>query len=122
MIAGEPTENHVAVNARGVAQFEVSVIGVPSHAGAPYRGVNPISLILSFLDEVTKSPLPTHVDLGPATMTPISVTSSGNPPMTPERCAAVLDYRPLPGADHDEIRKSFARSQGRFPVAAIEPQ
>src|SRR5206468_1812548 len=84
------------------------------------RGVNPIGLMAAFLGEVERIPRRTHPDLVGATISPLSVEGHGNFPQTPDRCVAILDYRPLPDDDIGTMERHLSEIAGR--VAGRDPR
>lgn len=95
-IIGEPTALRVAVGARGNVQMEFSFKGRPHHAGRPDQAENPVAGAAEFIRRALAESLPRHALLGPATLTPIEISSDGQRPQTPAVARAVLDRRTVP--------------------------
>jgi acetylornithine deacetylase/succinyl-diaminopimelate desuccinylase-like protein len=105
VIVGEPSDNQIVLGARGVAQYDVTITGIPAHVGNPDGGVNPIPLMATFLTDIEQLPRDEHPQLGKFTLAPLSVSGVGTRPNTPEQCTAVVDHRVLPGGDPAEMGK-----------------
>ena len=104
-VVGEPSNNDPVIGARGISHIAITIKGVPTHWGRPAEGCNPIWTIEQILPQIKAqvADLPSHSELGEATLAPIHIGCEASPPQTPSSCRIVLDRRTLPGEDTDHI-------------------
>lgn len=103
-VNGECTDNKIVLGSRGRVEFDVVVPGVVSHAGEPQKGVNAISGMAKFLNEISKMSLPTHKFIGKATITPVKIQSERKPYSIPDVCTTVIDRRTLPNERPGQVK------------------
>ena len=115
VIVGEPTDMAVVNAHKGVVCFLTRVRGLEAHSSASHRGVNAVqhaARLINFLADMAN-----QMETGAAS------ESGFDPPYTtihvgtirggtaqnivPLDCAFTWEYRLMPGADPDEIRKRF---------------
>lgn len=111
-VAGEPSDNHVVLGARGIGHYEIRFTGVPAHWGRPADAVNPLHGMAEVLLRLERLTLPAHPVLGGATLSPFEVRSEAIPPRSPERAAIMLDRRLLPDESPEDVRQQLARAVG----------
>jgi acetylornithine deacetylase len=109
VIAGEPTDNKIALGARGIAQFEIRILGTPTHWGRPSEGANPLYALSAVLDAIASPSLPSDPVLGQATIAPFDVRTDAVPPRTPSRVVLSVDRRTLPGETTADVIASVTR-------------
>ncbi|MBI4277664.1 MAG: M20/M25/M40 family metallo-hydrolase [Armatimonadetes bacterium] len=107
VVAGEPSNGQIVLGARGIAHYEVTFQGVPTHWGRPAEGVNPLYGLADLLLALESWELPSHPHLGKATVSPFEVRSDANPPRTPHECRLRLDRRVLPDESTDHIQEDL---------------
>ncbi len=109
VVAGEPSDNHVALGARGIGHFEVTFQGKPAHWSRPAEAVNPLYGLADLLLALERLPLPSHAVLGSATVSPFDVSSDATPPRTPRTATVILDRRLLPDESVETVRQELQR-------------
>ena len=109
VVAGEPSDNHVVLGARGIGHFEARFQGKPAHWGRPAEAVNPLFGVAELLLALERVALPTHAVLGPATVSPFEVRSEATPPRSPHTAAVMFDRRLLPEESVEDVRADFQR-------------
>jgi len=109
MIAGEPSDNHVVLGARGIGHYEVRFTGKAAHWGRPAEAVNPLYGVAELLLALEKMTLPRHPVLGEATVSPFEVHVEATPPRSPHAAAVTFDRRLLPEESVEAVRGQFQR-------------
>jgi acetylornithine deacetylase len=79
LINGEPTENKLAVAAKGILRYEIDATGRLAHSAYPQLGESAIDKLLDVLQDIRKIPLPEDEVLGHSTLN-IGVISGGRAP------------------------------------------
>lgn len=79
LINGEPTENHLALAAKGALRLEISAAGRMAHSAYPELGESAIERLLDALEALRKVSLPADELLGPTTIN-IGTISGGRAP------------------------------------------
>jgi putative selenium metabolism hydrolase len=98
VVVGEPSSNRLRRGHRGRAELVVHVGGRSVHASAPERGVNPHYVLAGFLERLPEAELPTHPELGSATVVPTLVrTDQESANVIPGEAWLTLDCRLVPG-------------------------
>jgi len=93
LINGEPTENRVAIASKGSLRVEVTARGKMAHSAYPELGESAIEKLLDALGRLRSLPLPSHPEVGPATMN-IGIIEGGRAPnVIPDFAKAQLLYR-----------------------------
>jgi acetylornithine deacetylase/succinyl-diaminopimelate desuccinylase-like protein len=108
-IAGEPSDNHVVLGARGIGHFEITLTGVPAHWGRPADAANPLYGLADVLLKLERVTLPAHPILGGATIAPFEIRSEAVPPRSPDSATILLDRRLLPEESPQEVRQQLAQ-------------
>lgn len=109
VIAGEPSDNHVVLGARGIGHFEARFTGKTAHWGRPAEAVNPLFGVAEMLLALEKLPLPKHAVLGGATVSPFETRAEAIPPRSPHTASVMWDRRLLPEESVEEVRGGFQR-------------
>lgn len=119
VIIGESTHGDICIGHRGRAELEVVLTGLAGHASAPERAANALDLLSDVLLAVedlsanqesnellgAASVVTTMVDVLPQTRNVI-----------PDRVIVALDWRILPGDDHDSlVRRVQEAIEARIP-------
>ncbi len=97
-VVGEPTGLDVCPAAKGRFQGTLMLSGTAAHAAEPESGANAVAGLGDALAAIRtfdagRDP---HPQLGPATLTPTTVTGGEATNQVPARCALVLDRRSVP--------------------------
>jgi acetylornithine deacetylase len=79
LINGEPTENKLALAAKGILRYEIETTGRLAHSAYPELGESAIDKLLDVLQDIRKIQLPEDGLLGPTTLN-IGVISGGHAP------------------------------------------
>jgi acetylornithine deacetylase len=79
LINGEPTENKLAVAAKGILRYEVETTGRLAHSAYPELGESAIDKLLDVLQDIREIPLPQDELLGRSTLN-IGVIAGGHAP------------------------------------------
>ncbi|MFY9804034.1 MAG: M20/M25/M40 family metallo-hydrolase [Candidatus Acidiferrales bacterium] len=117
LINGEPTENKLALAAKGILRYEITATGRLAHSAYPELGESAIDKLLDALQDIRKIPLPHDELLGRSTLN-IGVISGGQAPnVIADSARAEIAIRLV--NDGDDIRAAIQRvAAGR--VAARE--
>ncbi|HEU5300165.1 MAG TPA: M20/M25/M40 family metallo-hydrolase [bacterium] len=107
VIAGEPSDNHVVLGARGIGHFEARFTGKAAHWGRPSEAVNPLFGVADLLLALEKLALPKHAVLGGATVSPFETRAEAIPPRSPHTAAVMWDRRLLPEESVEAVRAGF---------------
>jgi len=68
LVAGEPTENRLALGSKGVLRLEITCTGRAAHSAYPELGESAIEKLLDVLESVRRIPLPEDAVLGATTV------------------------------------------------------
>ena len=71
---------------------------------APKRGINALSKMTKYIDELERNPsaLPEHPVLGKTTMAPTMISATPHPNMIPDKCILTIDCRNIPAYGEDQ--------------------
>ncbi len=97
-VVGEPTGLDVCPAAKGRFQGTLTLSGTAAHAAEPESGANAVAGLENALAAIRTfdADRDPHPQLGPATLTPTTVTGGEATNQVPARCAVVLDRRSVP--------------------------
>ena len=97
VIIGEATDLNLNRGQRGRAEIVVETYGTSAHSSNPQAGVNAVSKMMDFLNEVKKVENPTHDILGEGILVLTDIISSPYPgkSVVPDLCRATFDRRTL---------------------------
>ncbi len=115
VIVGEPTSMAVVDAHKGIRSFSTVVTGHSVHSSQVHRGVNAISIavdLIGYLEtlgaEMARRGDPSARFDPPCTTVHVGVIDGGTAVnIVPRQCRFAWEYRPLPGADEDEIIRRF---------------
>ena len=96
VILGEATNLNIHIGQRGRAVIQAIFKGKSSHASMPEKGINALVAAAHFINLIKMQArrMPKHRKLGKSTLTPTIIESSPkSPPMIPDECKLILDYR-----------------------------
>ena len=107
----EPTDFKVAVAEKGLAWFQVTLMGVPAHCSVAELGINPIDKLLVFGQKIREYDQEirkrVHYRCGPAkcTMTMLSAGTKEN--VVPESLSIILDRRINPDEEAGRVQEEI---------------
>ncbi len=107
IVLGEPSENHLSLGHRGIAQYWVKFSGKSVHASVPDSGLNPNLSLAKFLIGLDKErrTLPAHALLGDTTVAPTIIeVDTGSMNVTPAWTRVLLDFRTASMSSNDIVR------------------
>jgi len=113
-VVAEPTDNRIALGARGMTHLEVVFEGKAAHRGRPTEAANPLYALGEMLASLKLATLPNHPALGPATVSPFDVRADSIPPLTPHRVSLVVDRRLLPGESPVDAQRGLENELGQI--------
>lgn len=105
-VSGEATGLDVYIGHRGSMQFKIVTKGRSCHASNPSRGINAIDQMTKTLERLRSSyRMPSHPTLGDATFAVLGIRSfpSGETPIVPDCCEALVDRRYFPEESRDQL-------------------
>jgi len=126
IIIPEPTDLAVVTAHRGMIWLKVTTRGKAAHSSAPELGVNAISSMRVFLDELDKYKIDAepHPLLGSYSMSVNTISGGKAMNVVPDQCTIGIDIRTLPGQNHEEIvndfKRIFANLKRQFPTFNVE--
>jgi acetylornithine deacetylase len=93
LINGEPTENKIAVGAKGALRFEITARGKLAHSAYPELGHSAIHSLLDVLNDVRKIPLSEDRVLGRATLNVGTISGGRAPNVVADEARAEIMFR-----------------------------
>jgi succinyl-diaminopimelate desuccinylase len=121
VVLPEPTNFEVVTAHRGMLWLGVKTRGRAAHGSTPELGVNAISSMRAFLDELDNYKLAfgPHELLGECSMSVNRISGGKEVNVIPDECEVGIDIRTLPGQSHQEIvadfEKMFVKLKERSP-------
>ena len=108
-IVGEPTGLDVCPAAKGRFQGTLTLSGTAAHAAEPGSGANAVAGLEDALRAIRTfdAEREPHPQLGPATLTPTTVTGGEATNQVPARCELVLDRRSVPPETAEGFRSAL---------------
>jgi acetylornithine deacetylase len=118
LINGEPTDNRIALGAKGALRYELTARGKLAHSAYPELGHSAIHTLLDVLHEVRALPLPSDPLLGPATLNIGTISGGRAPNVVADEAHAEIMFRTV--GDPTSIRASVERlSANRVEVREV---
>jgi acetylornithine deacetylase len=108
LINGEPTENRVAVGAKGALRFEITARGKLAHSAYPELGHSAIHSLLDVLSDVRRVALPHDRVLGPATLNVGTIAGGRAPNVVADEARAEIMFRTV--GDPTSLREGVAQA------------
>jgi succinyl-diaminopimelate desuccinylase len=109
-IIGEPSGNTLRRGHRGRFEFVVTLHGVPAHASAPARGINPHYSMARFLLALREAPLVRDPVFGGSSVAPtLAYVDGPNSNVIPGRLTVHLDWRASPADSEAQARALLDR-------------
>jgi acetylornithine deacetylase len=106
LVAGEPTENKLALGSKGALRFEIATRGRMAHSAYPELGQSAVESLLDVLDAMRRIALPQDPLLGRTTMNIGTIAGGRAPNIIPDAAEAEILVRLV--GDAQPIRDSFA--------------
>jgi succinyl-diaminopimelate desuccinylase len=111
IVIPEPTDFCVVTAHRGMLWLKITTRGKAVHSSMPERGLNAIAMIKHVLDaleryEVAIEP---HPMLGPCSKSVNTIVGGEAMNVVPDRCTIGVDFRTLPGQNHEALRCDIER-------------
>ena len=110
LINGEPTENKLALGAKGALRYELTARGKLAHSAYPELGHSAIHDLLDLLGELRQLPLPSDPLLGSATLNIGTISGGRAPNVVADEARAEIMFRTV--GDPGEIRAAVRRLSG----------
>ena len=105
VIIPEPTDFSIITAHRGMLWLEVTTKGKSAHGSTPQLGVNAITSMQHFLNELEKYDISakSHELLGRCSMSVNTISGGKTLNVVPDKCSVGIDIRTIPGANHQDI-------------------
>jgi acetylornithine deacetylase len=110
LINGEPTENKLAIGAKGALRFEIKAQGRMAHSAYPELGESAIETLLDVIEAVRRTPLPEDPLLGKSTVNIGTIRGGRAPNVIADSAEAEIMVR-LAG-DPSLVRDAYAAAVG----------
>ncbi len=116
VIITEPTDFEVVTAHRGMLWLKVTTKGKTAHSSAPQLGINAISSMKSFLDELQnyKIAAEPHELLGDCSMSVNTISGGKEINVVPDSCSIEIDIRTLPSQNNQQIIDDFEGIIGKL--------
>jgi acetylornithine deacetylase len=108
LINGEPTENCVALGAKGALRYEITARGKLAHSAYPELGHSAIHSLLDVLNDVRKVALPQDRVLGAATLNVGTIAGGRAPNVVADEARAEIMFRTV--GDPASLREGVANA------------
>jgi len=121
VIIPEPTDFSVVTAHRGMLWLEISTKGKSAHGSAPQLGINAITSMRHFLNELDNYDIAVkhHELLGRCSMSVNTISGGKTLNVVPDKCSIGIDIRTIPGQSHQDIiadlEKIFAKLKSENP-------
>jgi succinyl-diaminopimelate desuccinylase len=116
-LAGEPTDLEIVNRAKGIFWLEVHQMGNPAHGSRPWDGTNPITPLVSGIEQLlARYPIPTE-PVWRTTVTPAAINGGDAQNRVPTECLLKLDVRRVPEEDSERLLRFI---QECFPEAMVK--
>jgi succinyl-diaminopimelate desuccinylase len=111
VIIPEPTDFEVVTRHRGIFWLRVTTKGKTAHGSTPELGINAITSMKAFLDELEDYEIVygPHELLGSCSMSINRIFGGKAVNVVPDQCEVEIDIRTLPGQNHEEIISDFEK-------------
>ncbi len=121
VVIPEPTDFAVVTAHRGMLWLEVSTTGKTAHSSTPHLGVNAITSMRRFLNELDRYEIPVgpHDLLGKCSMSVNTIEGGKALNVVPDKCRIGIDFRTLPHQDDQrtiaDLEQIFAKLRSDDP-------
>ena len=110
LINGEPTENKLALGAKGALRYEMVARGKLAHSAYPELGDSAIHKLLDVLEEIRRIPLPEDELLGKATLNVGTISGGRATNVVADQAQAELMFRVI--GEPDALREGVRKAAG----------
>src|SRR6266511_52433 len=112
VVIGEPTNLEVYIAEKGACWLELTTSGKTAHGSMPELGVNAVMHMVTALQALTRLslPYPPHPLFDKPTMNVGTIAGGNKTNVVPDRCAATIDLRTLPGMRHEDVLQEIRRT------------
>ena len=93
LINGEPTENRLALGAKGALRYEITALGKLAHSAYPELGHSAIHTLLDVLHDIREIPLPREPLLGASTLNIGTISGGHAPNVVADEARAEIMFR-----------------------------
>lgn len=109
IIIPEPTDFSIVSAHRGIFWLEISTKGKAAHGSTPHLGINAITSMRRFLNELDNYDIgvKTHELLGKCSMSVNTITGGKTLNAVPDKCVCGIDIRIIPGVNTQDIIGDF---------------
>lgn len=109
VVIPEPTDFEVVTAHRGMLWLKVTTKGRAAHSSAPQLGINAVSSMKSFLDEmeIYQIAAEPHGLLGNCSMSINTISGGKEINVVPDSCSIEIDIRTLPSQNNQQIIDDF---------------
>ena len=121
VIIPEPTNFSIVSAHRGILWLKITTKGKTAHGSMPQLGVNAITSMRRFLNELDDYNITSkkHDLLGTCSMSVNTISGGKTMNAVPDKCVCTIDIRTIPEVNHDDIiadfRKIFEKLRARYP-------
>jgi succinyl-diaminopimelate desuccinylase len=111
VVIPEPTDFVIVTAHRGMLWLEVTTRGKSAHGSTPELGINAITSIRHFLNELEKYDISgkSHDLLGRCSMSVNTILGGKTLNVVPDKCTVGIDIRTIPGIEHQAIITDIKR-------------
>lgn len=126
VVITEPTDFEIVTAHRGMLWLKVTTKGKAAHSSTPQLGINAISSMKPFLDELQNYEIAaeSHELLGNCSMSINTISGGKEINVVPDKCSIGIDIRTLPTQNHqqfiEDFEKIFAKLKQRNPEFEAE--
>jgi acetylornithine deacetylase len=106
LINGEPTENQLALGAKGALRYEITTQGKLAHSAYPELGHSAIHTLLDVLQEIRQIPQPEDPLLGRSTLNIGTINGGRAPNVVADHAEAEVMFRTV--GDPSKLRQAVA--------------
>ena len=119
LVLAEPTNLDVLAAEKGVLWVEVTARGKAAHGATPHLGVNAVAAVADLLHEATRWSLPhaPHPLLDAPTLNVGTIRGGVKTSIVPDRCTVTLDFRTVPGQNHQDLLSRVRAACNRLAAA-----
>ncbi|MBN2589628.1 MAG: M20 family metallopeptidase [Sedimentisphaerales bacterium] len=106
----EPTDFTIVSAHRGILWLDISTKGIAAHGSTPHLGVNAITSMRRFLNELDNYDIAakqTNEILGTCSMSVNTISGGKTRNAVPDQCSCSIDIRIIPGVDTQDIMNDF---------------
>jgi acetylornithine deacetylase len=110
LINGEPSDNKLALGAKGALRYEITATGKMAHSAYPELGESAIDKLLDVLQDIRAIKLPVDPLLGPGTLNIGTISGGRAPNVVADLASAEVMIRLV--ADAEPMRRAVMKAAG----------